>query len=78
MCYSTLNTYPLCVCVGCFSKTTGSVTAEVMMDILRDKPSGICMDSEGFRTTGSMVSILPRDASMPCVHFFTATPDPSR
>ncbi|KAL6486188.1 hypothetical protein MHYP_G00055800 [Metynnis hypsauchen] len=56
----------------------GSVTAEVMMSILRDKPSGICMDSEGFRTTGSMVSILPRDTSMPCVHFFTATPDPSR
>lgn len=57
---------------------TGSVTGEVMMSILRDKPSGICMDSEGFRTTGSMVSILPRDPSMPCVHFFTATPDPSR
>lgn len=56
----------------------GSVTAEVMMSILRDKPSGICMDSAGFRTTGSMVSILPRDPSMPCVHFFTATPDPSR
>lgn len=56
----------------------GSVTAEVMMSILRDKPSGICMDSGGFRTTGSMVSILPRDGSLPCIHFFTATPDPSR
>ncbi|XP_010784900.1 secernin-2-like [Notothenia coriiceps] len=56
----------------------GSVTAEVMMSILRDKPSGICMDSEGFCTTGSMVSVLPRDSSLPCVHFFTATPDPSR
>ncbi|XP_029950233.1 secernin-2 [Salarias fasciatus] len=56
----------------------GAVTAEVMMSILRDKPSGICMDSGGFRTTGSMVSILPRDGSLPCVHFFTATPDPSR
>ncbi|XP_069023255.1 secernin-2 isoform X1 [Embiotoca jacksoni] len=56
----------------------GSVTAEVMMSILRDKPSGICMDSGGFCTTGSMVSILPRDASLPCIHFFTATPDPSR
>lgn len=56
----------------------GSVTAEVMMSILRDKPSGICMDSEGFRTTGSMVSILPRDSSQRCIHFFTATPDPSR
>ncbi|KAI7799781.1 secernin-2 [Triplophysa rosa] len=56
----------------------GSVTAEVMMSILRDKASGICMDSEGFRTTGSMVSILPRKPDMPCIHFFTATPDPSR
>ncbi|KAM9769806.1 secernin-2 [Menidia menidia] len=56
----------------------GGVTAEVMMSILRDKPSGICMDSGGFCTTGSMVSILPRDTSLPCIHFFTATPDPSR
>ncbi|KAK6300408.1 hypothetical protein J4Q44_G00285060 [Coregonus suidteri] len=56
----------------------GSVTAKVMMSILRDKPSGICMDSGGFRTTGSMVSILPRDPSLPCIHFLTATPDPSR
>ncbi|XP_035494527.2 secernin-2 isoform X3 [Scophthalmus maximus] len=56
----------------------GSVTAEVMMSILRDKPSGICMDSGGFCTTGSMVSVLPRDTSLPCIHFFTATPDPSR
>uniref|UniRef100_A0A8C5FIB6 Secernin-2 n=1 Tax=Gadus morhua TaxID=8049 RepID=A0A8C5FIB6_GADMO len=56
----------------------GSVTAEVMMSILRDKPSGICMDSGGFCTTGSMVSVLPRDPGLPCIHFFTATPDPSR
>ncbi|XP_034044323.1 secernin-2 [Thalassophryne amazonica] len=56
----------------------GSVTAEVMMSILRDKSSRICMDSEEFCTTGSMVSVLPRDTSLPCVHFFTATPDPSR
>ncbi|TRY66736.1 hypothetical protein DNTS_033077 [Danionella cerebrum] len=56
----------------------GAMTAEVMMSILRDKASGICMDSEGFCTTGSMVSILPRDPDVPCVHFLTATPDPSR
>ncbi|XP_045693489.1 secernin-2 isoform X2 [Phyllostomus hastatus] len=56
----------------------GSITAEVMMDILRNKESGICMDSGGFRTTASMVSILPRDPTQPCVHFLTATPDPSR
>ncbi|XP_012864258.1 PREDICTED: secernin-2 isoform X2 [Dipodomys ordii] len=56
----------------------GAITAEVMMDILRNKESGICMDSGGFRTTASMVSILPQDPSQPCVHFLTATPDPSR
>ncbi|XP_007530068.1 secernin-2 isoform X2 [Erinaceus europaeus] len=56
----------------------GSITAEVMMDILRNKESGICMDSGGFRTTGSMVSILPRDPAQPCIHFLTATPDPAR
>ncbi|XP_022365160.1 LOW QUALITY PROTEIN: secernin-2 [Enhydra lutris kenyoni] len=56
----------------------GGITAEMMMDILRNKESGICMDSGGFRTTASMVSILPRDPTQPCVHFLTATPDPSR
>ncbi|XP_059236606.1 secernin-2 isoform X1 [Mustela nigripes] len=56
----------------------GGITAEVMMDILRNKESGICMDSGGFRTTASMVSILPQDPTQPCVHFLTATPDPSR
>ncbi|XP_042529968.1 secernin-2 isoform X2 [Dipodomys spectabilis] len=59
-------------------RQTGAITAEVMMDILRSKESGICMDSGGFRTTASMVSILPQDPSQPCVHFLTATPDPSR
>lgn len=56
----------------------GGLTAEVMMSILRNKESGICMDSGGFRTTASMVSILPQDPTQPCVHFLTATPDPSR
>ncbi|NXU18504.1 SCRN2 protein, partial [Pardalotus punctatus] len=56
----------------------GHITAETLMSILRDKASGICVDSEGFRTAGSMVSVLPRDPALPCVHFFTATPDPSR
>ncbi|XP_042602757.1 secernin-2 [Cyprinus carpio] len=35
-------------------------------------------DLDVFCTTGSMVSILPRNPDVPCVHFFTATPDPSR
>ncbi|CAK6438351.1 unnamed protein product [Pipistrellus nathusii] len=56
----------------------GAITAEAMMDILRDKESGICMDAGGFRTTASMVSVLPRDPARPCVHFLTATPDPAR
>uniref|UniRef100_A0A672UAE0 Secernin-2 n=1 Tax=Strigops habroptila TaxID=2489341 RepID=A0A672UAE0_STRHB len=56
----------------------GHITAETFMGILRDKASGICVDTEGFRTAGSMVSMLPRDPALPCVHFFTATPDPSR
>ncbi|NXL78612.1 SCRN2 protein, partial [Leptocoma aspasia] len=56
----------------------GHVTAETLMSILRDKDSGICVDADGFRTAGSMVSVLPRDPALPCVHFFTATPDPSR
>ncbi|XP_038610557.1 secernin-2 [Tachyglossus aculeatus] len=56
----------------------GTLTAESLMGILRDKVSGICMDSGGFRTTASMVSVLPRDPTRPCVHFLTATPDPSR
>nr|XP_014340534.1 PREDICTED: secernin-2 isoform X2 [Latimeria chalumnae] len=58
-------------------KHEGSITVETMMEILRNKESGICMDSGGFCTTGSMVSILPQDLKLPCVHFFTATPDPS-
>uniref|UniRef100_A0A8C9EMJ7 Secernin-2 n=1 Tax=Pavo cristatus TaxID=9049 RepID=A0A8C9EMJ7_PAVCR len=56
----------------------GHITAETFMAILRDKDRGICVDSEGFRTAGSMVSVLPQDPALPCVHFFTATPDPSR
>ncbi|KAI6072446.1 Secernin-2 [Aix galericulata] len=63
---------------GTGTGTGGHITAETFMAILRDKASGICVDSEGFRTAGSMVSVLPWDPALPCVHFFTATPDPSR
>ncbi|XP_068101578.1 secernin-3 [Hyperolius riggenbachi] len=58
-------------------KNNGNLSAETMMEILSDKPSGINMEG-GFMTTGSMVSILPQDPSLPCCHFFTGTPDPSR
>ncbi|XP_003226480.1 secernin-3 isoform X1 [Anolis carolinensis] len=58
-------------------KYEGHITAETMMAILRDKESGINMEG-GFMTTGSMVSILPQEPSLPCIHFFTGTPDPER
>ncbi|XP_037704549.1 secernin-3 isoform X2 [Choloepus didactylus] len=59
------------------NKHKGNITFETMMEILRDKPSGINMEGE-FLTTASMVSILPQDSSLPCIHFFTGTPDPER
>lgn len=55
----------------------GKITAETMMTILRDKESGINMEGS-FMTTGSMVSILPQEPNLPCIHFFTGTPDPDR
>ncbi|XP_027628709.1 secernin-3 isoform X2 [Tupaia chinensis] len=58
-------------------KVQGSITFETMMEILRDKPSGINMEGE-FLTTASMASVLPQDSNLPCIHFFTATPDPER
>ncbi|XP_044071623.1 secernin-3 [Siniperca chuatsi] len=58
-------------------KSNGHITAETMMDILRDKASGINMEGM-FMTTGSMVSVIPRDSALPGVHYFTATPDPER
>ncbi|XP_036599260.1 secernin-3 [Trichosurus vulpecula] len=59
------------------NKYKGNMTSETMMEILRDKESGINMEGE-FQTTGSMVSILPLDPSLPCIHFFTGTPNPER
>ncbi|XP_074159183.1 secernin-3 isoform X2 [Sminthopsis crassicaudata] len=59
------------------NKYKGSMTSEKMMEILRDKESGINMEGE-FKTTSSMVSILPTDPTLPCIHFFTGTPDPER
>ncbi|NWH73849.1 SCRN1 protein, partial [Piaya cayana] len=57
---------------------TGEVSARAMIDVLRDKDSGVCVDSESFLTTASIVSVLPQDPSFPSVHYFTGTPDPSR
>uniref|UniRef100_A0A3B4FL90 Secernin 3 n=1 Tax=Pundamilia nyererei TaxID=303518 RepID=A0A3B4FL90_9CICH len=58
-------------------RVEGHITAETMMDILRDKDSGINMEGM-FMTTGSMVSVIPTDPDLPGVHYFTATPDPER
>jgi secernin len=57
--------------------SSGNITFETMMEILRDRPSGINMKGE-FLTTASMVSVLPQDPSLPCIHLFTATPHPER
>ncbi|XP_057588986.1 secernin-1 isoform X2 [Hippopotamus amphibius kiboko] len=59
-------------------KITESITVQTMIDILRDKASGVCVDSESFLTTASVVSVLPQNRSLPCIHYFTGTPDPSR
>ncbi|XP_071388052.1 secernin-3 [Centroberyx affinis] len=58
-------------------KSNGHITAETMMDILRDKDSGINMEGM-FMSTGSMVSVIPTDPALPGIHYFTATPDPDR
>lgn len=58
-------------------KSNGHITTESMMDILRDKESGINMEGM-FMSTGSMVSVIPQDPTLPGVHYFTATPDPER
>lgn len=58
-------------------KSNGHITAQTMMDILRDKESGINMEGM-FMSTGSMVSVIPKADHLPGVHFFTATPDPER
>ncbi|XP_024244786.1 secernin-3 isoform X1 [Oncorhynchus tshawytscha] len=58
-------------------RSKGHITAETMMEILRDKESGINMEGM-FMTTGSMVSVVPTDSTLPGVHYFTGTPDPER
>nr|XP_033786630.1 secernin-1 [Geotrypetes seraphini]XP_033786631.1 secernin-1 [Geotrypetes seraphini]XP_033786632.1 secernin-1 [Geotrypetes seraphini] len=67
-----------CASKDILEKQKGSITVEAMTKVLRDKDSGICVDSDAFLTTASMVSILPQCSSSLCVHFFTGTPDPSR
>ncbi|KAM3910311.1 secernin-1 [Leptodactylus fuscus] len=54
------------------------MTVESMINILRNKSSGICVDTDTFLTAASAVSVLPKDDKWPCIHFLTGTPDPSR
>ena len=57
---------------------TGNFKVQDMMNILRHSESGICMTGS-FVSAGSQVSVLPpKSSAAPCVHLFTATPDPSR
>ncbi|KAI9028793.1 secernin-2-like protein [Hyaloraphidium curvatum] len=61
------------------ASSSGAFGPNDMMSILRDRRSGICMPSEGFRTNGAQVSLLARPGTdAQDVHFFTGTPDPSR
>ena len=60
-----------------FSDPAGHITAQTLMDILRDKESGINMEG-AFLSAGSMVSVIATDPARPGVHYFTATPDPER
>ncbi|XP_012576207.1 PREDICTED: secernin-1 [Condylura cristata] len=66
-------------CVGkkSLEKQEENITVQTMIDILRDKASGVCVDSELFLTTASGVSVLPQNRRLPCIHYFTGTPDPS-
>lgn len=68
-----------CICLNktLFGIETGRINSETMMDILRNKESGINMEGM-FSSTGSMVSVVPQDPSLPGVHYFTGTPDPER
>ncbi|XP_055974156.1 secernin-1 [Sorex fumeus] len=59
-------------------KQEESITVQTMIDILRDKAGGVCIDTETFLTTASAVSVLPQNRSSPCIHYFTGTPDPAR
>ncbi|GFU40293.1 secernin-2 [Nephila pilipes] len=60
-----------------FSKD-GQFKSIDMFKVLRDKPSGICMSSGSFVSTGSQVSVLQKpESGLPSIHWFTATPDPA-
>jgi secernin len=51
------------------------MTAERMMEVLRDHNGGICMHGPGFETTASMVSVLRKDNFQ---HWLTGKPLPCK
>uniref|UniRef100_A0ACB8FUA7 Secernin-1 n=1 Tax=Sphaerodactylus townsendi TaxID=933632 RepID=A0ACB8FUA7_9SAUR len=67
-----------CLGKGSLEKQEGDINVQTMIDVLRDKASGVCVDSKSFLTTASMVSALPQNPNSPCIHYFTGTPDPTR
>ncbi len=52
----------------------GTMTPQIMMDILRDHDAGVCMHG-GFRSTASMVSRIEIKNEF-TIHWFTGTPNP--
>ncbi len=60
---------------GLLSEHRGRITPDVMMAILRDHESGICMHGP-FETTASMVSRIERRGD--ARHWFTGAPHPCR
>ena len=57
------------------TQNAGSITPELMMDVLRHHESGICMHGE-FETTASMVSRLSPGSD--ATHWLTDKPNPCR
>ncbi len=51
----------------------GEISPQIMMEILRDHSTGICMHG-GFRTTASQVSHLSKETTS--IHWFTGSPHP--
>ncbi|KAM9308705.1 secernin-1 [Gastrophryne carolinensis] len=65
-------------CLEAFENQDDSITLESAIKVLRNKAKGICVDSDTFLTTASALSALPQEEKLPCIHFLTGTPDPSR
>ncbi|MFX1392296.1 MAG: C69 family dipeptidase [Promethearchaeota archaeon] len=53
------------------NKNNGKITPKMMMQFLREHEAGICMHG-GFESTGSQVSHLRKEKSIP-IHWFTGT-----